>query len=240
MKLSKRILKSSFTQNVISWLGAMYIRIVKLTSRWQTVGEEHPRQFWDQKKPFIACFWHGRILMMPFSWDYKASAINMLISNHGDGIIISKVVAYMNIVTVGGSSSKGGTEALRQMIRCLKKGECVGITPDGPRGPRMRASMGIVTLAKMTGHPIIPLTHSVRDGKLAKSWDRFLIGRPFSRGVYVWGEPIFVPKKATEEELEACRKKVEDGLNWCTAEADRLCGRDPVEPAPLEGEEGRR
>lgn len=240
MKLSKRILKSAFVRNLLCWLGAFYIRFVHATSRWETVGEEYPRKQWDSGKPFIGCFWHGRILMMPKSWDYKASSIHMLISKHGDGEMISKVVSYFGINTTAGSTSRGGLGALREMMKILKGGGCVAFTPDGPRGPRMRASMGIVALAKMTGHPIIPVSHSVAAGKLAKSWDRFLIGRPFSRGVYVWGPPIMVPKKASEEELEIYRKKVEDGLNWCTAEADRLVGRETVEPASLNGEEGRR
>ena len=131
----------------------------------------------------------------------------------------------------GRSSSKGGAGALRAMLKALKAGDCVGITPDGPRGPRMRASDGIVNVARMSGAPILPATFGVSRGRVLGSWDRFLVAWPFGRGVIVWGQPIEVGRDADADALEDARARVEAGLNAVTREADRLSGRPPVEPA---------
>ncbi len=234
MKLSKRILKLESFRNFVCWLGSLYIRVVYATSSWQVVGEESPRKYWDDHKPFIAALWHGRILMLTKSWDMKATSIHMLISAHRDGELISKTISHLGIQTAVGSTSQGGFSALRNMLRIIKNGGSVGITPDGPRGPRMRASNGIVNLAKMTGVPIIPLSYSVRDGKAMSSWDRFIVPRPFTKGVFIWGDPIDIPRDADEDAIEIYRQKVEAGLNAVSAEADRLVGRPIIEAAPIE------
>jgi hypothetical protein len=120
------------------------------------------------------------------------------------------------------------------MVKALKAGDCVGITPDGPRGPRMRASDGAVALARLSGVPIIPATFGAARGRVLQSWDRFLVAWPFGRGVIVWGDPIDVARDADAAALGAARLRVENALNAITAEADRLTGRVPVEPAPVE------
>jgi lysophospholipid acyltransferase (LPLAT)-like uncharacterized protein len=226
----KRILKSDGLRRALCWLGSLYIRFAHATGRWQVVGGEAARDHWQRGKPFILCFWHGRLLMMPYCWP-RSRTIHMLISQHRDGQIIARTVGHFGIKTVAGSSSKGGAQALRAMVKALKAGDCVGITPDGPRGPRMRASDGIVSLARLAGVPIIPATFGAARGRVLGSWDRFLIAWPFGRGVIVWGDPIDVPRDAGAEDLETARLRVEAALNGITAEADRLTGRDPVAPA---------
>ncbi|MEK9672368.1 MAG: lysophospholipid acyltransferase family protein [Rhodospirillaceae bacterium] len=228
----KRFLKSDGVRAVLCWLGALYIRLVHATGRWRVVGGDVARARWVKGEPFILCFWHGRLLMMPYCWP-RDRAIHMLISEHRDGQIIARTVGHIGIRTVTGSSSKGGAQALRAMVRALKDGDCVGITPDGPRGPRMRASDGIVSLAQLAGVPIIPATFGVTNGRLVNSWDRFLLAWPFGRGVIVWGDPIEVPRDADTAGLEAARAAVEAALNAITTEADRLTGRVPVEPADV-------
>ncbi len=226
----KWLLRSDGFRNALCRLGAAYIRLVQWSGRWTTVRGEIPRRFWDQGKPFILCFWHGRLLMMAHCWDHQ-HPIHMLISQHRDGQIIARTIGHFGVRTVAGSSSRGGAQALRALVKALKSGDCVGITPDGPRGPRMRASDGIVSVARLAGVPIIPATFSASRGWLLNSWDRFLVAAPLSRGVIVWGEPIEVPRDADAEALENARLRVEDGLNAITAEADGLLGRDTVEPA---------
>jgi len=231
----KKLLKSDGVRRLLCWLGSLYIRFVHASGSWQTIRGETPERYWREGKPFILCFWHGRLLMMPHCWNRRQS-IHMLISQHRDGQIIARTVAHFGIQTVAGSSSKGGAQALRSMVNSLKAGDCVGITPDGPRGPRMRASDGIVSVARLAGVPIIPATFSSSKGKLLGSWDRFLVAAPFGRGVVVWGEPIAVPRDADTATLEALRQQVEKSLNAITEEADGLVGRPPVEPAPLPAE----
>ena len=95
----------------------------------------------------------------------------------------------------------------------------------------MRATDGAVALARLSGAPIIPATFGAKRGRVLQSWDRFLVAWPFGRGVIVWGDPIKVPRDAKADELEAARARVETALNDITAEADRLTGRIPIEPA---------
>ena len=156
-----------------------------------------------------------------------------MISHHRDGEFITRTAARFGVNAVRGSTSRGGAAALRAMLKVLKRGEFVGITPDGPRGPRMRAQMGAIVLAQMAGVPIMPATYAVSRRRVAGSWDRFIIALPFSRGVYLWGEPVSVPRDADADLLEAKRLELENELNRLCDEADRMVGVTPVEPAPL-------
>ncbi len=232
MSLIKKVTRSDALRGFLCWLGAQFIRLVRSTGVWRVEGGQYPHALWRENKPFILAFWHGRIMMMPYCWQ-RDKAINMLISQHRDGQFIARTVAHFGIDTVAGSSSKGGSAALRSMLRSLKQGECVGITPDGPRGPRMRASDGIVHVARMSGVPVIPCGFSAKRRKVLGSWDRFTVAFPFSKGVFVWGEPVTVPSDATPEQLEEARLAIENGLTRVTQSADRLMGHEPVEPAAL-------
>jgi lysophospholipid acyltransferase (LPLAT)-like uncharacterized protein len=228
--LVKRVTRSDAVRGALCWLGAHYIRLVRFTGSWRVEGGQIPDAFWQRNEPFILAFWHGRIMMMPYCWR-RDQPINMLISQHKDGQFIARTVAHFGIDTVAGSSSKGGTAALRAMLRSLKHGQSVGITPDGPRGPRMRASDGVVQVARLSGAAIIPCGFSARRRTLLRSWDRFTVAFPLSRGVFVWGEPVRVPADASPEALEEARLAVETGLTAVTQAADRAMGHVPVEPA---------
>lgn len=231
MRALKWLARKEWVQRILCWWVAQYIRLVHATGRWTVRGDEAPRHFWAQGKPFILAFWHGRLLMMPYCWDSRVP-IKMLISNHVDGRLIARTVRHFGIDTVAGSSSKGGTAALRAIVKALKAGECVGFTPDGPRGPCMRASIGLVNAARLAGAPILPCTYATARRRVLGSWDRFVLALPFSRGVFLWGAPIEVPQGASDQELERARGAVEDSLNALTREADRSCGVEPIEPDP--------
>jgi lysophospholipid acyltransferase (LPLAT)-like uncharacterized protein len=228
-KALKALSKTDRARAVMCWLGSLYIRLVRVTGRWELVNGAVPAAYWDQNKPFLLAFWHSRILMMPYCWR-RGQPINMLISHHRDGALIARTVSHFGIDTVSGSTTRGGSAALRGMLKALKSGQCVGITPDGPRGPRMRAAEGVVQIARMSGVPVIPVAYSTSRRRLLSSWDRFLVAWPFSRGVIVWGDPIEVPSGASAEAMEQARRQVEDSLNAITAEADRRMGHDPVAP----------
>ena len=230
MSFMKSVTKSNGFRSILCWIGAQYIRFVHATGRWDVVNGEHVQGFWDQDKPFILAFWHGRILMMPYCWS-KNHPIHMLISAHRDGQLIARTVGHFGIETIEGSTSKGGAQALRQMLKSLKDGQSIGITPDGPRGPRMRASSGVVNVAKMAGVPVIPCAFGIQKRKHLKSWDRFCVAYPFSKGVFVWGDPIEIPKSAKGDELDHWRLVVEEQLTQITDQADHLTGHPPVEAA---------
>ena len=98
----------------------------------------------------------------------------------------------------------------------------------------MRASAGVVSAAKLAGVPILPCAYAVRRRHVLRSWDRFVLALPFTRGVFLWGEPIEVSRTGDERALEASRRLVEDRLNALTREADLLCGATPIEPDPAQ------
>lgn len=227
----KRLSRSAPIQAAIAWLAAQYIRLVFVTGRWSVKGMEEPSRLVAAGKPLIGCFWHGRMLMMPKIWRFDPP-LHMLISNHRDGRLISRAVEYLGIRTITGSSSRGGAAALRVMAETLRGAGYVAVTPDGPRGPRMHAAPGIAMIAKLAGAPVFPVGWSSSRAVTLRSWDRFLLALPFGRGVFVVGEPIAVPGDADEATIESFRQLIEERLNQVTREADRLCGRQPVEPAP--------
>ncbi|MFO1189484.1 MAG: lysophospholipid acyltransferase family protein [Alphaproteobacteria bacterium] len=228
--LVKRITRNDRAQAVLGWMFAQYIRFVHATSRWTEVGGDVPRRFWAEKRPYIGCFWHGRMMLMPYcrgpGLDFK-----MLISRHRDGRLISRTVSHFGIGTIEGSSSRGGAAAVRAMVRAIRDGELVGVTPDGPRGPRMRVGPGLIVVARITGTPILPASYSVRRRKVLASWDRFIVALPFNRGTFRWGTPITVAADADDAEMERARLAVEEQLNRLSHEADRDCGVPPIEPA---------
>jgi lysophospholipid acyltransferase (LPLAT)-like uncharacterized protein len=232
MSSLKRILKADRTRRFLCRLVAAYIRLVWRTSRFETRGAEHPESHWRDGKPFILSFWHGRLLMAPMAWKPGAS-MNMLISAHSDGRIIADAIGHFGLGSIAGSKSKGGMSALRAVVRALAAGQNVGFTPDGPRGPAMRVSAGIITAARLAQAPIIPLTFATTRRRLMGSWDRFHLALPFSRGIFLWGEPLAVPADADAARIEALRLELEARMNALTGEADRLCGHEPVAPAPL-------
>jgi lysophospholipid acyltransferase (LPLAT)-like uncharacterized protein len=229
----KSILRSEPVRVAVCAVAAAYMRLVHATGSWRVVGQDRIQQYWDAGKPVIVCFWHGRLLMMPYAWR-KDLPFHMLISSHRDGQLISRTVGHFGISTVTGSTTRGGAQSTRQIIRLLRSGETAGVTPDGPRGPRMQATAGAVALARLSGAPLIPLAYSTSRRKILGTWDRFLVPFPFGRGVFVWGEPIPVESGADAPAIEQARANLEAGLNAVTAEADRLCGVEVVLPAPRE------
>jgi len=233
----KSLFKSDALRRFLCLLAALYIRFVYATSRFRVVGAEFPDSLWAQKKPFILTFWHGRLLMMPYSWR-RGVPVHMLISKHRDGRIIADTVAHFGIKTVAGSTAKGGGAALRSMMKRLRDGGCVGITPDGPGGPRMRASLGVAQVARMANVPVVAAAFSCRPRKILTSWDRFVVALPFSRGVFVWGAPVHVPAGANAGELDAARIAIERRLNAVTETADLLCHEPAVTPDAREWRAG--
>ncbi len=233
--MAASLTKSRWFQTPIVWLGAHYIRLCHATSRWEHLNEAAPRAFWDEGKPFIVAFWHGRMLMIRYGWR-SGQAVSILISRHGDGEIIARIMEKIGIGAVRGSSAsqhkkrkdRGGSAAIRAMASAIEEGQCIGFTPDGPKGPRMKAKDGVVALARLTGVPIIAGAYGVRPRKVLNSWDAFVLAWPFSRGVFAWGEPIYVPHDADDEALEQKRLEVEDAINRITAEVDRHLGHAPM------------
>jgi lysophospholipid acyltransferase (LPLAT)-like uncharacterized protein len=231
MAAASRLMRRPAVSAALSWLAARYIRLVWITGRWQVENTDIADRMIADGTPFIACFWHGRMLMIPNAWKYSAR-MSILISHHRDGIFISRTLAHLGIGTIAGSSSRGGAGALVSMVRALKRGEYMGITPDGPRGPRMRATPGAATAARLSGAVLLPVSYSATRRWVLGSWDRFVVPLPFSRGIIRVGAPIEVPRETDESGLEAVRQKLEVDLINLTMALDSELGVAPVEPAP--------
>jgi len=210
---------------------AQYIRLVWYTGRWQILGAEPAIARFEQGQPIIIATWHGRLLMTPFGWRHSDRS-HILVSAHRDGRLISRTLSHFSARTISGSTGRGGTEALRQLQRVLRDGGAIGITPDGPRGPRMRVSPGIIQLARLSGAPIFPLAYSARPRHVFDSWDRFVLPLPFTRGLYLWGETVTIARDADKQTFEAVSADLETRLNALTRRADEELGFAPIEPAP--------
>jgi len=223
VKFFKKIRRSTAVRRLASFLITQYVRLVWLTSRWESFGKEYPDPYWRQTKPMIACFWHGRLLMMFKAWG-GTNKLHMLISSHPDGEIIAKTTQAFGYGWIAGSSNRGGRKAFLESVKILKNKEAVGVTPDGPRGPRYQASVGIIQMAKLGNAAILPISYSSTRGIFMKSWDRFFLPFPFGKGVFMYGSMIEVAGSSkSDEEL---RQDLEDSLKELTQKADLYCGRE--------------
>jgi lysophospholipid acyltransferase (LPLAT)-like uncharacterized protein len=143
----------------------VFLRVLGATARIRYSYSEAYKAIREQDGNVIVCFWHGRLLMMPFANTRGKGKV--LISRHRDGEFIARVMKYFNLGTIRGSYRKGTVSSLREIIHDLKAGYDVAITPDGPKGPRFKVKAGIVELAKLTGKPIVPLTYGASKKKLS-------------------------------------------------------------------------
>jgi lysophospholipid acyltransferase (LPLAT)-like uncharacterized protein len=234
----KKLLDSPMARTALGLMVGAWMRFVGATTRWEVVNDAAPRSL--DSGPAIVVFWHGRMMLAHTLWIRfgRAPSTQMLISQSRDGDIVACATRMIRIGTIRGSTEKdgkpkGGIEAMREMMRVLRNRSSVAITPDGPKGPRMRAQMGPVQLAKLSGAPIVGLAWSVRNSKVMKSWDRLLLPGPFGRGAYVFTDLMHVDRRASDADMEAARRRMESELTRITQEADRRVGAQPVEPADL-------
>jgi lysophospholipid acyltransferase (LPLAT)-like uncharacterized protein len=236
----RRLLRGDRLRHLVCWVIQLYIRFVYATNRWNIEGGDVPGRLRADGKSFILAFWHGRLLMIPMAWQ-RLAPMHMLISAHRDGRIIADAVTYFGVQSVAGSTKRGGSAALRTMVKRLEAGDCVGITPDGPRGPAMVASSGIINLARLAGVPIVPIVFATSRRRVLRSWDRFHLALPFGLGVFVWGQPIEITADLDADGVERARLLVECRMNEIAAEADRLVGHvlSPAlpHPPPLAGKD---
>jgi len=181
---------------------------------------------WNQKLPSIFALWHQRLLMMPLA--YEGHGLYVLISNHRDGELIAKAVSRLGVRSIRGSATRGGSAGFRRMLETLRTGGDVAITPDGPRGPKWKAHKGAIVLAKAARVPIFPATYACSRRKEFNSWDNFIVPAPFSRGVFIFGDPLDVPEDADEQMVEALRQALETRLIEITHQAEELVrGKTP-------------
>jgi len=178
--------------------------------RLEIVGEEHFDTLMRNGGRAIFAFWHGKMIIPLFR--HINDGVYVLVSRHRDGEIIARILESLGCGLVRGSSTRGGAAALKEMIRLLRKPGIVAITPDGPKGPRRRLKAGPVILAQSSGVPILPMSAYTSRPSFLKSWDRFLVVKPFVRCVLMYGEPIRIDRDLSPEEIEEKRAAVEQAL----------------------------
>ncbi len=219
MKIKKKITKNFFVQHFLALITVFYIKLVRVTSVIIDKNIESPNSYWDNNKPFILAFWHSQLMMISYCWKSN-SQINILASGHSDGRFGALVGKYFKLNNIPTSSVEKSI-TLKPIFKLLKNSQYVGITPDGPRGPTQKVSEGIIKISKNTQVPIIPIGFASSKFRKLKSWDSFLITKPFSKCVFVWGDSISIPKNCDEVEIENFKKILEDQINLCIYKAKK-------------------
>lgn len=225
----KSLLRSKTGAAIITGLLRAYIRLLLATIRLERKVDPAAATVIESGEPFLVVFWHNRLGLIAGAWS-AGREIAMVRSSHGDGRMLGNALSHVVTRPIEGSTRRNPTAALRGMLRAVADGLPVAITPDGPRGPRMRCQLGVVDVARRTGLPIVTAACSSRPRIQTRSWDRFLVPLPFTRGIVSIGAPLDLSD--TTEDREQARRRVEDALTALTDAADRHLGLEPIPPAP--------
>ena len=199
-------------------LGAMIIRALASTWRYRITNVEAIRGLRSHRQPFIFAFWHGT--MLPLVWMHRGEGVPVVISEHRDGEIIARIVERFGFRTIRGSTTRGAARALLGIVRELESGSEIAVTPDGPRGPARKFASGALVAAQRVGVPIVCLGVTADRAWRLKSWDAFMIPKPFSRVRVAYSAPTCVDAtSARGAEQEA--PKFETLMNDALIEAER-------------------
>ena len=203
-RLLKRVVRSRPVQHALASIFAGYLRFVYATIRWTYEGREQAEQVWSEPGGVMLCFWHARIPLSPCTWDRRSpQTMHALVSKSSDGEFITQTVARLGFPSIRGSRSrhdsngdKGGSAAFREMVRWIRAGNAVAITPDGPKGPANVMGEGSPMLAKVTGARVLFAGMACKPCIRAGSWDRAVFPLPVGRGSIVWQGPCQAGKDA--------------------------------------------
>lgn len=194
------------------------LRVIGRSVRVRYVHGEALFDPWARGEQLIVAFWHNRVVLMPLA--NRGRKLCIMNSQSRDGEIATRALKRWGIHSVRGSATRGGAGGFLQLVRAFRAGYDLAVVPDGPRGPRYQVKPGVIHLARVTGAPILPVTYAASRMRQLRSWDRLIIPLPFADIVFVVGEPLHVPRHATDAEAEALRAELETRLNAITAAAD--------------------
>lgn len=203
-------------QRIGAWFIYVALRTVLMTLRYSWNDRAGMVQN-PQGDPAIFVFWHNRLPLCVeanriYSRRRQGAKMAALVSASKDGGFLSGILGYFKVQPVRGSSSRRGAQALLELTSWSDRGYALAITPDGPRGPCYVVQEGVMSLAQLTGRPIVPFSANLKWKIQLKSWDRFQIPLPFSRCEMNVGLPIHVPREATDEQRAELRQRVQDSL----------------------------
>lgn len=175
--------------------------MISRTWRIRVINGEYVRDLRRAGQPFIFALWHGQLL--PLLWHHRAEGVLVLISEHRDGELVARAALSLGYGLIRGSSTHGADRALISLVRELESGHEVAITPDGPRGPAKTFAPGALVAAQRSGSFILPVAASADRAWRLRSWDRFMIPKPFARVTVAYGAPTKVlaatPRAAAQE-----------------------------------------
>jgi len=204
-------------QRLGAWLLWAVFRLVSATLRYR-VNDPHGFMTHREIRQVLFCTWHNRLALSMKLYDvfgrrhYPSAGLAGLVSASRDGAFLAAILERFGVQPVRGSSSRRGGQALLELTTWAERGYDLAITPDGPRGPRYLVQDGAMTLAQVTGLPLIPASYHLSWKIQVKSWDRFQIPLPFSRCDIAVGRILSVPREATAAEREELRKQLEAEL----------------------------
>jgi len=211
---------TSLPHQVVGVLGAALVSWLFRTTNVKRTGTEHFDRFRARGEPVIFVFWHGQLL--PLVHIHRGEGIVVLVSEHTDGEYITQIIERKGFGTVRGSSTRGATAGLRSLVREARAGRDLALTPDGPQGPSGEFKPGALHVAQLTGLPVVPLVVGASRGWRLKSWDGFLVPKPFSTVEVEYLPPRFVPREATRVEIEAMALEIGEALR---ARTHHVAGR---------------
>ena len=213
----------------LSQLGALIVRLLVLTLRIRVEdpGQLHARA---NGEPFILAFWHNRLLLVPTAWNrffarHRRHRGMALSSTSRDGELIAQFIARFGIGPVRGSATRRGSTAVRELATLLRRGHDVAITPDGSRGPCYEIKPGLVLLAQLTGQPVLPISFEFSRAWRLRTWDRFIIPKPFSVVTFRVGEATYIPRTAAPDEFASQVARCQDALRALVRDDDLAAPR---------------
>lgn len=204
-------------------LSAPLYHFVSLFGNWTKLETDGYDRYKDLPDGIVFSGWHGRTILAPTL--FRGQSYYALISLSKDGEIQNFIYQRFGFKTIRGSSGRGGARALVEIIKVLKGGAKIAFTPDGPRGPSGVVQDGILFMAQKSGALIVPVGVAAKRCWILATWDRFMLPKPFSQAIMLFGDAIKVPKNATPEEIETIRIQLEAAMHATQAEADRRMGQ---------------
>jgi 3-deoxy-D-manno-octulosonic-acid transferase len=233
----KRLMRSQAFLSASSRTAAAYLRLIR--RRAEILREPHDLEArLAGHAPCVVAMWHGQFLMIP-AVAPTAVRFRCMVATHEDGELISRTLDHFNLGLIRGAGAgrrkrdRGGARALRGALDALKDGVSVPMTADVPPGPARVAGSGIVTLARLSGRPVVPVAVATSQFRSFDTWSRFTLNLPSSKLAMVMGEPIHIDRDAAPEAVEEARRAIEDSLNDATRRAYEMVGRDMSETLPV-------
>lgn len=206
-----------FLRFLVPYLAYAFSSFIKLTTTLSIVHGENRKTLRDRNQRFIYAFWHQRQVF--FTVSHRGDHMSMLISRSVDGEMIAETIRRCcGVHSVRGSSSRGASDAVRGLIKALRAGFDIGITPDGPKGPKCEIKEGVIYLAQKLGVPILPITNAQSNRLILRgTWDQFQVPMPFGRSVVVYGKPIAI---GPHDDLKSKAAELKRSLDEITCEAE--------------------